>query len=908
VFVSQVAPESAPDQPTPAAPAVSKTRTSALQWTALVAIVILAAGLRITGLKDLPAGFFCDEAGLGYNAFSIASEHTDENGKVMPLFFWSFGVSYKNPAFIYAAAPLVKVFGLSEFSVRLTSALYGIGTVIGIFFLGRALMGAWVGLFAALFLALCPWHLHFSRIAFELISFPFFFVIGFTAFVRYTQGRRTLWVAMLFWGLCFYSYAVANLFVPLFVIGASLLYLPMLLRRWRESLLAFVVLVALLSPIAFVYYQHPDLGSQYFRNTTNLEAQQPLAEQALRIWGYWQRFFSQEFLFERGDPIIRHAVRDHGELYWFYAPFLVVGLLVAVFRRDRASKLVLWWLVLYPLAASLMTEIPSASRGFIGVPAFCLATAMGFGAILWAVGILLRWRPLVLIAQAACLVGAAYLLVPQVQAYWQKYRDEYPKDSAWGYGGFQYGYRDSIQYMETRRKDFDLLMLTAVEVNQPQVFPPFYNATPPSKLRADGPGYLIINPAEFSRYKPNQRILASVRPTDLDLFMNPEIHRKIVAPGGRLEFIVAELKDRKKFLTNWMLLGLFDNADGVKGLDKEYIDVAHLEKKGYEGAFGEVYWRRISPQFVEVDLNRFFAGADTRTPGNPEHVCAYATVTVVSDAARNGFLELSGTDDHMQLWLNGRDLTPFPIMLSEHNRKRPISLHEGNNVLVMKSCENAGGWSFRARLTDENDGDLTGITTLAEIPEGPIPKTETDADRSIQLVEGFAEILTFKTHVEQHADYRGVGQSWWVYVRDQGGEVSWRTAPAPEKKTTVFVFTASVSDDPGESELYVDGEYALSFEMGPQPGIRSWSRGGYRMSFVSKQSIGGNSGIVLLEVPAAKITAGKPVELRVIPNKGREEAWFALKPHTDTIAHEGLTPERANETLNNSWTEKAGIE
>ena len=84
MFVSQVAPESAPDQPTPAAPAVSKTRTSALQWTALVAIVILAAGLRITGLKDLPAGFFCDEAGLGYNAFSIASEHTDENASPLP--------------------------------------------------------------------------------------------------------------------------------------------------------------------------------------------------------------------------------------------------------------------------------------------------------------------------------------------------------------------------------------------------------------------------------------------------------------------------------------------------------------------------------------------------------------------------------------------------------------------------------------------------------------------------------------------------------------------------------------------------------------------------------------------------------------------------------------------------------
>jgi len=879
-----------------------------VQWICLLAVVVLAAGLRTYGLKDLPAGLFCDEAGLGYNAFSIASEGTDENGRPWPILFWSFGVSYKNPAFIYAAVPLIKVLGLSEFSVRLTSALYGIGTVIAIFFLGRALMGAWVGLFAALFLAICPWHLHFSRIAFELIAFPFFFTIGVTAFVRYIQGRRTLPAAMMCFGLCFYCYAIAYLFVPLFVIGATILYLPTLLRRWRESLLGFIALVATLSPMGWFYYQHQDLATQYFRNTTNLEGAQSLADQATRVWNYYQHFFSQEFLFQRGDPIIRHAVRDHGELYWFYAPFLIVGILVAALTRDRAPKLILWWLALYPLGASLLTEIPSASRGFIGVVAFCLLTAMGFVAILWALGRVLRWRPLVLLVQTAGLAVAAVMLLAAVRNYWTLYSEVYPKESAPGYGGFQFGYRDSIEYMETQRKNFDLLMLTAVDVNQPQVFPPFFNSTPPSQVRANGNGYLIINPAEFSRYSANQRILASVRPTDLDLFMNPDIHRKIIAPGGKLEFIVAELKDRKKFLTNWMLLGLFDNMER-SGLDKDFIDASHVEKRAYKGAFGEVYWRRVSPQFVEVDLNRFFAGNDPRYPGNPEHVCAYAMVTVVSKSAQQGFLELSGTDDHMQLWLNGRSLTPFPIMLSESSsKKRPVSLHAGDNVLVLKSCEIAGGWSFRARLTDDVGGDLPGVTALAEIPETPIQKVQTEADKKIQLVEGFGEIVTFKTRVEQHAGYRGVSESFWVYVHDQGGEIVWKTQPVPEKKPTVFVLTASISDETGESELYVDGDYAVTFEMNNDRGIRSYSRGAYRMSFASKQAMGGNSGIIFIEVPASKVTAGKPVELRVIPTKGKDEAWFALKPYKDTIAHEGMTPERANEALSNSWSESAGIQ
>ena len=49
------------------------------------------------------------------------------------------------------------------------------------------------------------------------------------------------------------------------------------------------------------------------------------------------------------------------------APFLLIGLLVLLLKRDRPAKLVVLWLVLYPVGASLMNEIPSASRGFIGV-------------------------------------------------------------------------------------------------------------------------------------------------------------------------------------------------------------------------------------------------------------------------------------------------------------------------------------------------------------------------------------------------------------------------------------------------------------------------------------------------------------------------------------------------------------
>jgi 4-amino-4-deoxy-L-arabinose transferase-like glycosyltransferase len=879
----------------------------AVQRLSLLAVVLLATVLRVYQLKDVPAGLFCDEAAMGYNAYAIATAGMDENGLHFPLFFWSFS-GYKNPVYIYAAAIPIKLFGLDEFTTRLPAALFGVGGVIAIFYLGRALFNPWVGLFAALLLTVAPWHLHFSRIAFELISFPFLFLIGFTLVVRFTQGRRTLVPAMVFFGLCVYAYAIATVFVPLFLIGFGVLYLPTLLRRWLETVLAVAVALAMVTPAGIFYRHHPQ-GTQYFQNTTMLRPGTDMRGELRAFGRNYAEFFSPVFLFRHGDAISRHAVRGFGELLPFYAPFLIVGAVVALLRRDRPSKLVLWWLALYPIGPSLMTEIPSASRGIIGAPAFCLLSAVGLAATVRFIGWAARWRPLALVLQTAALGVAASFLVPDVVRYVKTYFVEYPKYSAPTYGGFQYGYRDAIHYMESQRANYDLLMMTAVEVNQPQIFPLFYNHMDPRKWAASGHspqglGYLILDPTEYGRYSMNQRILYALRPGDLDIFSDYTIHKKITAPGGQVEFVIAEVRARKRFITNWLVLGPFANQNS-EGVKKEFIDLQHLTKNRYKGAFGEIYWRPITPQFVRVDLNVFFANSDPLHPGNPEYVCAYAAVTVRSPKAQSAFLELSGSDDYLQGWLNGGTLTPWPLMLSATPKRRPIELAAGRNLLMVKSCESVGGWYFTARITDADGRDVPDVTTAAELPEGEIAAPAPPPDAHLQLVEGFDAIVAFKRTANPYPDYRGGTESWWANVHEQPGELVWRTAPCPEKKRTVFVFSASMSEEPGEAELFVNGNYALTFNTSGEPGVRSWSHGPYQLTFMSKGLVAGNSGIALLDVPADQITAGQPVQIRVFPARGADNSWFMVKSYRDTISHENVTPQMAAEAIRGAWQSRA---
>ena len=109
------------------------------QFLVLFLILILGFFLRVVNLDKVPNGFFCDEASIGYNAYSLLKSGRDEFGKSWPLFFRAFG-EYKNPIQIYSTIPFVALFGLNEGSVRLVSAIYGTLTILAVYFLVKELL------------------------------------------------------------------------------------------------------------------------------------------------------------------------------------------------------------------------------------------------------------------------------------------------------------------------------------------------------------------------------------------------------------------------------------------------------------------------------------------------------------------------------------------------------------------------------------------------------------------------------------------------------------------------------------------------------------------------------------------------------------------------------------------------
>ena len=869
-------------------------------YLGVLAVVVLAAALRVHQLADVPAGFFCDEAGNGYNAYSLLTAGIDENGTRWPLYIWSFDVSYKNPVFIYSAAIPVALFGLNEFSVRLTAALFGIATVAALYFLARLLFGARVGLWAALFLAVCPWHIHFSRIAFELISFPCLFVAGFVQLARFTRGERTLPTAALLLCLCVYAYAIAGLFVPLFTLVFLLFYAGLVIRRWRQTLLAALVTAALLTPAVLFFLHDTRTGTQYFRYTTYLDPHADWQPQLARFVSNYASFFSPSFLLWDGDPLPRHAVPGFGELHAAFVPFIVIGAIVALFR-GRSGWLVLWWLILYPVGPSLMTEIPSASRSIIGAPAFCLLAGLGVAAILDGVERLfaaMRWRRV-----AAAAVAALVLLAVgrETVRYLKAYFVEYPKFSAGGAHGFQYGYRELIQYMESQRGRFDQLMITHTDANQPHIFPLFYNRVDPRRWSRDRwTGYEIVYPDLVSSYSIRPRTLFAVLPSEVALFQEYEIERRIETPAGEAAFVVVAPKSLKRFLDGWLALGPFPNPDN-NGIGRDFINPEDVRRGPYPGAFGEVSWQPVDQITVRVDLNNFYANADPASIGNPEWVCAYAATTVYSPAARPAFLEFSGSwEDTLDVWLNGRKLTAWNLVFRDAALRRPIELREGANDILVKTCESISWWNFSARVTDAEGRSMTDLRSAPRLPSSePVRQP---APEAVVLVEGFDGVVAFQQSDPDYPDYRGSSPGWRATINGPT-EVAWRTAPVTRRERTVFVFTVSTSDEVADFLLSVGDRPVLTFQSGPALRARSWQEGDYRLSIVPRLSVAGSSGIALLSVPDEILADGAPLELRVRGKDGDPGGWFMIKEYSDTIAHERLTPQMVEEAVFFPWQE-----
>ena len=549
---------------------------------ALAAILLLGAGLRTYNLTDNPHGFFADEASFGYNAYTILRHGTDEYGTRFPLLFRAFG-DYKLPIHTYGLVPFVAVFGLTETAVRLASAAFGTATIAALYLLARVMFRSHLaGLLAALVLAVEPWHAHYSRTGFEFVSFPLFLVLGWALFFLGRERPRLWLIAAALLALTLYTYRAAWVFMPPFLIVLTLLYWPDLRRYWRVAVLSGLVILLLSLPLGWHLLLGPD---DRIRHVPLLGLERGRAGSLLETYS---SYFSASFLFQNGDgsAITRHYLPGHGQLYWFQAPFLLLGITAIGWRFNRAKALLLGALLLYPSGGILTDVNPISNRTIQGAVLYPLLTALG---LLTTIALLERLRRS-LRDLALSVFSVSLLLVGglQVAGYLERYHNEYPRLST-GYLGWQWGASDIVRYFVRVQDDYDELVMDA-DFTQPQILLHFYAPDDCVKCR-------IGNGDDFDAQR---RQIFALRPYNLRPAFRSRIEQTLSYASGETAFQIAEI------LGGTFTVGAFDLTSAPTSVPEATFN-GELRVTGFAAVPGRsrvaLRWEVLSPPAENYNIS-----------------------------------------------------------------------------------------------------------------------------------------------------------------------------------------------------------------------------------------------------------------------------------------------------------------
>jgi len=362
-----------------------------------ILIIIVAIFLRSYNIRTTPPGLYPDEAMNGNNALEAIQTN-------------SFKVFYpenngREGLFINIEAFFIALWGNYPWVLRLVSALFGIGTVVGMYFLILALLAKEkrkysIAQAATFFLAISFWHINFSRIGFRAIMAPFFLV---WALVFVLQGLNRLekptskkWKTMalpilggLLFGLGMHSY-IAYRATPLIIVALFVLWRWYHKTSYKKLLSHFflfvVAAIITFAPLGIYFAKNP---ADFLGRTSQVSvfsSASPLLDLAKNV-GKTLLMFNIS-----GDWNWRHNFAGAPELFWpigiLFLADVVLGItkMARRFQKESGKNLPFWlsivWITVGLLPVVISDEgIPHALRAILVIPPIFILAALGWNKI-----------------------------------------------------------------------------------------------------------------------------------------------------------------------------------------------------------------------------------------------------------------------------------------------------------------------------------------------------------------------------------------------------------------------------------------------------------------------------------------------------------------------------------------------
>jgi hypothetical protein len=461
-------------------------------------VLILAVVARVWQLDRVPDGFTGDEAAFGYLAWAIGEEGMDEYGNRFPLYFESIG-DYKYPAYVYLSVPVVKLLGLNVFSTRLLSALAGVGMVWVLFLIVKELFGdKWLAVVSAGMLAISPWHVSFSRGAYEANLGVFLAVVTVWLWLRWLRGGRLSWWEWVGMGLGFggtmFSYSAIRLFLALFLVVMAVVWKAQNSKAGLKSVIVAggLVLVTLGLSLSFgsqarakglLLLPAVTDRARLFDNIREdgMARGMPLLltrafhnkaiNYGSQLFDKYISHFDPGFLFVEGDLRPYYKSPSYGLLYAVELPLVLLGLVYLVKKHPGWVWLTVGWVLLAAVPSTITVEERNAVRFLVATPMFALFSAAG---ILWLIGELKKLKVGVVISGAGIglVLGWSAIGFGHDQVVHRAYHQPWFRD---------WGVREMVEKVVERADEYERVVMAG----DPYIFFLYFNRVLPSEFLAE---------------------------------------------------------------------------------------------------------------------------------------------------------------------------------------------------------------------------------------------------------------------------------------------------------------------------------------------------------------------------------------------------------------------------------------
>jgi 4-amino-4-deoxy-L-arabinose transferase-like glycosyltransferase len=382
---------------------------------AAVAIMLLATGIRLYKLGDVPVSLYWDEVAILLDAKVLAATAKDMHGRVWyQVMYPSYG-DFKLPVYIWFSAIAVKILGVSSFAVRITSAIAGILTVLLAGGIANeitrqdksARYRQIVTLTTMLVVAINPWPVMFSRTGFE--GHLGQFLLGLSVWLL-LKTKHKPWLsilAALIGGLATYTYFSVRFVWPVVFFLVTILHtyqLPIPKSIKLKRSVGWSIIAAIIFGITLIPMTKSPLyaDSNRFRLSTSSvlnDTDYPIYSNQLKLMAgnefidraFYHRHLlmvqallknvssnlSLSFLFVSGDPNLRHGTGEHGLFLFPFLPFLLIGFSELAKRKPRILLLLIGWWLIGILPASVPNDTPHALRSLNAL--LPISLILGFG-------------------------------------------------------------------------------------------------------------------------------------------------------------------------------------------------------------------------------------------------------------------------------------------------------------------------------------------------------------------------------------------------------------------------------------------------------------------------------------------------------------------------------------------------